>query len=233
MAPDGPSTLITRGLLNLTHWGGHEEPAPLEPGKRYPVTVPLRPVGYAVAAGHRLRLAVSSTYWPFAWPSPEPVTLTVFTGAGSRLVVPVRTPRAEDADLAPFAPPATAPTVARTWLRTPTHAWTASRDLTAGRHETAYRSDGGRWRLEKSGAEWGRTSNLVATIADGQPLSAQIRCEGRVELAEAEWRTRVDVTSVLSSDLTTFRVTVGLDAYEADVRVFARTWNLAIPRDLL
>ena len=30
--------------------------------------------------GHRLRLAVSPTYWPFAWPSPEIVTLRVSVG---------------------------------------------------------------------------------------------------------------------------------------------------------
>ena len=31
-------------------------------------------------AGHRLRLALSPTYWPWAWPSPQNATLSVATG---------------------------------------------------------------------------------------------------------------------------------------------------------
>ncbi|MGY1439837.1 CocE/NonD family hydrolase C-terminal non-catalytic domain-containing protein [Streptomyces reniochalinae] len=47
--PDGPSKLVTTGLLNLTHRDGHAEPEPLEPGRAYDVRVPL------FAIGHRLR----------------------------------------------------------------------------------------------------------------------------------------------------------------------------------
>ena len=95
--PDGASTLVTRGLLNLTHRVSSEEPSPLEPGRRYSVDVRLGAIAYAVPPGHRLRLAISPTYWPWAWPSPEPVTLTVVTGRGSFLDLPLRTPpRAEE-----------------------------------------------------------------------------------------------------------------------------------------
>ncbi len=41
VAPDGSSLLVTRGVLNLTHRESHEEPEPLEPGRRYEITVPL------------------------------------------------------------------------------------------------------------------------------------------------------------------------------------------------
>ena len=37
VAEDGASLLVTRGLLNLTHRDGHEEPEPLEPGEAYTV----------------------------------------------------------------------------------------------------------------------------------------------------------------------------------------------------
>ena len=78
VAPDGASLLITRGVLNLTHRDGHDDPQPLEPGQ------PLR--GHdphstrspsACPPGTALRVAVSTAYWPWVWPSPEPVTLTL------------------------------------------------------------------------------------------------------------------------------------------------------------
>ena len=52
-------------------------PEPLKPGKFYDVSVPLKSVAQTIPKGHRLRVAVSSTYWPMVWPSPEDVTLTV------------------------------------------------------------------------------------------------------------------------------------------------------------
>ena len=88
--PDGASTLITRGLKNLAHRSGDSRPEPLVPGRALPVDVPLNAIGYQVPAGHRLRLAVSPTYWPWAWPVPERVTLSVFTG-GSAVDLPVWT----------------------------------------------------------------------------------------------------------------------------------------------
>ena len=41
VAPGGASTLVTRGVLNLTHRDGHEVPVPLVPGERYAVEIPL------------------------------------------------------------------------------------------------------------------------------------------------------------------------------------------------
>ena len=98
VAPDGVSTLITRGQLNLAHRDGHETPRPLIPGERARASVRLDAIGRAIPAGHRLRVSVSPTGWPRAWPSPEPVTLTVIAGA-SHLDLPVRPPRREDARL--------------------------------------------------------------------------------------------------------------------------------------
>ena len=99
---DGETTLVTYGVLNLTHRESHAHPEPLEPGLRYRVRVQLNDVAHAFPQGHRIRLALSNAWWPTIWPSPEPVTLTLVTSASS-LVLPIRQPRAEDADLRPFA----------------------------------------------------------------------------------------------------------------------------------
>ena len=71
VAADGASLLVTLGLLNLTHRDSHEHPAPLEPGRSYDVTVRLNAIAHAFQPGRRIRVAVSPTYWPIAWPSPR------------------------------------------------------------------------------------------------------------------------------------------------------------------
>ena len=91
VAPDGSSTLVTYGLLNLTHRDGHEHPQALVPGRTYRVksrsTTSPRPFPRAIASGWRS----PTSYWPIAWPSPEMATLHVSTpqhavAAGARAV---------------------------------------------------------------------------------------------------------------------------------------------------
>ena len=80
------------GVLNLTHLLGHSTEAvqPLTPHKAFKVQVKLDSTACTVAAGHKIRLALSSVHWPFAWPSPHVTCLSVHTGSGSKLLLPVR-----------------------------------------------------------------------------------------------------------------------------------------------
>ena len=73
--PTGESTLVTYGVLNLTHRESHETPEALVPGLAYPVEVALNHIAYRLPAGHQLRLSISNAYWPLIWPSPFKDTL--------------------------------------------------------------------------------------------------------------------------------------------------------------
>ena len=75
VAPDGASTRVGIGLLNLTHRKSHEHPEPLVPGETTKATVEMEDTAYAFPAGHRIALSLSNSYWPIAWPSPELATL--------------------------------------------------------------------------------------------------------------------------------------------------------------
>ncbi|KAG7397130.1 hypothetical protein PHYBOEH_001229 [Phytophthora boehmeriae] len=84
VSPLGKSTLITRGVLNLSHRQGHKpdqlEYMPINECTR--VDWELNACAYTLSAGHTLLLALTPNYWPMIWPSPEPVELAVsFTEA--------------------------------------------------------------------------------------------------------------------------------------------------------
>ena len=232
VAPDGSSLLVTRGLLNLTHRDDHAEPAPLQPGRRYTVTVRLDAIGQAIPAGHRLRVAISTSYWPWAWPSPEPVTLTVYAGAGSRLSLPVRAPRDSDDALAPFAEPEWSEPMGQDVLRSDPTSRTLGRDLAGGAQEVRFRWDvGGHRRLAGGGPELDDRNRTSYRIVDGDPLSASVRVRCESTLARDDWHTRVETDSHMTATATEFLVSHTLDAYEHDERVYARTWTLRFPRD--
>lgn len=93
--PTGESTLITYGVLNLTHRNSNESPEALVPGKIYDVEVALHHIAYQLPAGHQLRLSVSNAYWPLIWPSPFKDTLSLEL-SGCRLGLPCSTSMVEN-----------------------------------------------------------------------------------------------------------------------------------------
>jgi hypothetical protein len=233
VAPRGASLLVARGILNLTHRESRERPEPLEPGRRYAVRIRLSSIAHSFPAGHRLRLAVSPTYWPWAWPAPEPVTLTVFTGGESRLELPVRPPRREDAGLAPFDEPEHSPPLAN-GNGPPSLMRRQRGDVVTGETELVVElrlSDAPR-RIPPSGIEYAESGRDTFTIVEGDPLSARARSEWTVRIGRGDWQTRVETQSELTADATRFRVVNRLEAFEGGRRIFERTTEAEIPRDL-
>ena len=92
--PTACSRLVTQQILNLTHRDeSRDARAPSSPAATTPSTVALDAIAHAFPRrppAARRRLA---DYWPWAWPSPEPVTLTRGRRGESSLVLPVRPPR--------------------------------------------------------------------------------------------------------------------------------------------
>ncbi|RLN96294.1 hypothetical protein BBJ28_00009327 [Nothophytophthora sp. Chile5] len=95
VSPSGDtSTLITRGVLNLSHRYGHksEQLRHMPIGQSTRVDWQLNACAYTVRAGHRLRLAVTPSYWPMIWPSPEPVELAVSFAEMNTVKLPILPP---------------------------------------------------------------------------------------------------------------------------------------------
>jgi predicted acyl esterase len=232
VAPDGTSLLVTRGVLNLTHRDGHEHPEPLEPGSPTRVTLELDGIAQAVPAGHRLRLALSPAYWPWLWPAPEPVTLTIDAGR-STLVLPVREPRAEDDELRPFGPPEGGAALEVETLEPDDGRRALVRDFTGGRTELTFDwATGGRYRIVRGGLIAGCWATTTYSIVPGDPLSAEVRCETATELGRDGWLTRAEIRAVMDCDAERFRVRTELEAFEDGERVRRREWSFETPRDL-
>ncbi|GAB2788984.1 CocE/NonD family hydrolase [Halomonas shantousis] len=230
--PDGESGQIAFGVFNLTHRDSHEHPEPLIPGERYSVTFHLHSLGQRIPAGHRLRVAITSSYFPVAWLPPKPVTLTVFSNTSS-LALPERPPRPEDDDTHVAEPPEGALSLRTEQITPPHKSWEVKFDQIGG------------WATQDVCSDRGLVHMLDIDL--GVRLSDQeiFRCQredfasavGIVhtqrELRHGDWNVRVDTRTKLTSNEEEFRVHLSLDAYEDDERVFSRNWHERIPRDLL
>ncbi len=229
VAPSGVSTLISYGVLNLTHRAGHEQPEPLVPGERCLIRVTLDAIGYSIPPGHRLRVAVAPNYWPRIWPSPVPATLTVHGGGQSRLDLPLRA--APDVEIEPFGPPETSPVLTVEKLRDPARSFKATTDLASSERRLVNESDTGMNLLVAEGLFFDSRSRDTHTVSGHDPAQASTRCERSITVGRGSLETRVETDSTLSSDRENFYLENSLLAFENGVPVFEKSWQKKVRRD--
>jgi hypothetical protein len=228
VAPDGRSLLVSRGLLNLAHRHSHASPEAVPVGEPITVRLPLDVTGHAFAPGHRIRLAISSTYWPFAWPSPETVRLELVLGGGTRLELPLRPPDPADERIPPFeeaeraAPPAGH--VDHATARASTREASGLVSLEVGSDEVTVLDQDQPFRF-------GERSTTRFSLQEGAPLSARAEYQGEHFLQRGGWQITVRLRTSMSASDSAFLVTHELDAYEGERRVHATRDTVAIPRD--
>jgi putative CocE/NonD family hydrolase len=204
--PSAESLRVSFGVQNLTHRDGHETPQPLVPGERYQIRIQLNDAGVVFPAGHRIRLALSTTYWPMIWPAPEIATLTIFSGT---LDLPVRPTQAADAALPPLPGPETAtperPTVIRPGLM----------------------------RIDRLGLELSTEGKFAFDITDDDPLSATAEMQRTETIQRDAWQVRIETRMRLSCTRDAFLLQASLRAWEGASEVSHREWDRSIPRDLV
>jgi hypothetical protein len=230
--PDGASLQVTYGLLNLTHRNSHEHIEPLEPGKRYRVTVPLNDIAHTFAAGSRIRIAISTAFWPVVWPSPRPVKLSLFTGA-STLALPIRTRRAEDDAIAPLSAPKQSRVSPRTLMKEAEPSFFRfTTDLETGEQLFTTYTDTGAIRLDRHGWMFSSTNENRYVIHPDDPNSARIDLRTTDTYArEGQLDVRIEARQVMTSDETHFIIDADIEAYENGEMIYSREWHERIPRD--
>ena len=229
--PDGGVERLSYGVFNLCHHTSHEFPSALIAGVAVDVTFKLKGIAQTVPVGHRLRVSVSTSYWPMIWPSPETATVTLHHAASS-VALPthdcvVRLPDSL------FGPPEDARRGRVTVLRPGSETRHVIREL--GEQTTEFRAmrDDGDYRIDDIGTELSFTRMRSSFVADGKPLSARARVECRATYRRGAWDVRVETDVEMTCDATAFHFTARLTTFE-DGSVFAdRHFTRTIPRVLM
>ncbi|WP_227270607.1 CocE/NonD family hydrolase [Roseobacter weihaiensis] len=224
--PDGASTRITYGVLNLSHRDSHAAPSPVTPGETIRVTFPLDHIAYRLPQGHRLRVAVSSAYWPLLWPAPERTSLTLYSGT---MNLPVR--RTARKDEYSFEPPTAADPWETEVLRPERNTRHRVVDMKTGIVSLVIEDDFGKVRDKDHGLVAGSVARERWDIHPDDPLSARGSCHWTEEMERDDIRLRTETTSTMWSDAESFFLTARIEAYENDVLIYARDVTDQIARD--
>lgn len=229
IAPDGSSTLITRGMLDLRHRGcwpadaaGEvgRTPADLVPDEWVDVTIELEATTWRLMSGHRIRVAVAGTDWPNCWPPPGPVTLAVDAGSvvvdlpvvdalpdSAHRFEPGEGPRDDEADGVE---------------------WRTGHDVL--RRETTVAT--------RYGGTYEGTAGAVVTddyrgelgVSVVDPARAWAHGTSSFQITWPETTVRTEASLRVDSDASELRAEITLRVWEHDTLVRTRTWHTTIPR---
>jgi putative CocE/NonD family hydrolase len=230
VAPDGTSQRVSFGLLNLTHRTSHEDVAPMTPGQWAEVSLQLNDIAHGFPIGHRLRLAVSTCYWPMVWPAPAPLRLTLAAGA-STLTLPERAPRDEDARVPRFPPPEMAPAPEARTIEPTVGSRRLERDLATGETRMRLVEDSGVTHIAAIDLEVAEGMTCDYTIREGDPLSAEATWQWRSRRKRGDWEIEIETRTRLSASAEDFFIDTDVEAKEAGETVFTRAWRERVPRD--
>ncbi|ROQ07709.1 MULTISPECIES: CocE/NonD family hydrolase [unclassified Curtobacterium] len=225
VAPDGSSTLVTRGVLNAAKRDGMDRADPLVPGEPASLPVQLVATGHRFAAGHRLRIAVSSSYWPWVWPHGTEATVTIDPTA-SEVCLPVWT-RETDDDVrfdepersTPLAIERVAPTE-QLPQRTVTH------DVETGEWTLDVDPGYGGGRVYPDGLVFSEDARETYRIRSDDPNSAVASSRWAIGLEKPEWSARLETSSEVTADAEAFHVV-------NTVRAWARDGGADVPEVLV
>jgi len=218
--------------MNLTHLEGHETPKPLVPGQTYEAKVTLNDIAHRFAAGNRIRVALSTAYWPIIWPSPEVTRLTIAAGRG-KLILPVRPLLASDADLPELPPAESAALAPRTELRKADPlSLQIERDFITGLVRITKVMDHGHIQNDDTGWRTDTTTTREFEITDLDPISARFTSTSEVAFGrDGMPAVTISVDHELTASRKEFHVTASMIAREDGEEVFNRKWKEAVPRN--
>lgn len=232
VAPDGRSTLVSWGALNLTHRNGHTEPAPLAPGQKYPVEIDFGAVAWRFQPGHRLRLILNNHDWPRLWPAPDLFDLEIHHGPGSLswLRLPLAPSPATITE--PPAPPPVGASV--TGVRATTDPW---------KWRLVQERPGGCLRFTLAGAEAielldgslaeSTFRKLEVTVPEDDPAGNAMAAFATSTMAWPEVKATVTVDLRVTGTDATFDFDLKIELFSGDEPIASKVWRESIPRNLV
>ncbi|MDP5008643.1 MAG: peptidase S15, partial [Glaciimonas sp.] len=230
VAPDGASTRITYGVLNLNlqdYAAPNTTVKKLNAGEWFDVTLQLDDVGYRMPAGHQLRVAISSAYFPLIWPSKDHAKLDIDLKKSS-ITLPLH-------DLltvapSPFAEPEAAAPLTLRYERQPSNSRQVINDAMTGRVTTRIHDDFGRYCFDDHGLVVEQMCDEKYSILPKDPLSASSEQRWIYKAGRGEWNVEVKSVLKLTADADKFIIEAEQTAWENGKQVHHQVWVEEVAR---
>ena len=219
------------GNLALNH---NQTTAQVSEGNQYrdfKLTFPN--AAYRFEKGHRIRLAISTSYWPLIWPVKRTRDLVIFL-AESRMTIPVRT---AGHDIDPhhiFARSSDSLVISSEpveVIESNVIQRNFELDNNTGRHVVQWRQP--KQSIQFSHSDWRYTYETLGhhEIRFSEPSTALCRFTHTIEVARDTWEVAVTCSVTLSASDSVFNIDGSIEVLENNEILFKRCWNPSIQRN--
>jgi hypothetical protein len=230
IAPDGTVTLITGAGINGAQRDSGTDPQDLEPGHVYSMDIKLHLTSWVFPKGHRIRLAISNSWWPTIWSTPYRMITSLYLGGpeGSRLILPV-VPVLSDSH-PNFASPEVSDHL--TEVHSEGYPWPGEYSVTRDEVRQATRVD---WRgSDASEYPWGKSTHheqIAYEVEDAHPEVNRVKgtADSTFQLKSRTITYRGELE--MHSDLKIFYYSYKRELVENGHVIRQKTWQETIPRD--
>ena len=226
--PNGSTHRVSWGALNLAHRLDQENPQPMTPGESTTIKIELDECGYRFIAGHKIRLSISTAYWPMIMPPPEAVTAQIELGATSSLTLPVR-PGGDQIDIPEPADPNPLPEYV--CHQPPQHRRTVERDLQNNLTHYKVFDDTGEYQINGHQMRTRHTHEDSWSIASDDPLQSAATSTYICEMARGQWQIKTVSESKMRCDQHNFYIEAEVSAWNGDTLISQRQWQKTIARN--
>jgi len=225
--PNGEVTRITYGILNLSHRDSHEFPEPLTPHQYYDVQILLNAMAYIIPAGHKLRIAISTAYWPLVWPNAEQATLS-FKSARCSIKVPLNNTPTPAKHIPEYDQAVDFDGKA---LRDAESKRVVHKDYKNGMTTLETYEDFGKQLYHSSQSDIEFVMHQQQSVHQNDPLSAKNDMTLTVKMGRDNWRTTIKARYLMTCDKHNFFINVSWQAYHDQTLVFTKDFNETITRN--
>lgn len=227
--PDGTATRVTFGVVNLAHRDGNADPKAMPRGEKTRIRLVLDAMGYRFRAGHRIRLSLSTAYWPMVLPPPTDAGVTIDLASlglalpklGAHQVVAIPEPTNPD------------PLPKYTELAPGETARGVERDLTNGLTEYSIYEDTGLFEHPGTGLATRQVRDELWSIAQDDPLSMTGISVWTCDMQRPGWFVRTVSTATIACTATDWLISSSVRAFEGEAQIFEKTFEKMVPRDFM
>ncbi|MEM8859761.1 MAG: CocE/NonD family hydrolase [Chloroflexota bacterium] len=209
VAPDGSSTRIAIGALELATMGGIREPETFDPNETYSIKIEMGGIAHRFAEGQRIRLALSNAYWPMLWPSNQDDELIVLTGM-SELMLPTPSNFTSYDD---FAAGDGHQPLPKSELEPPLFERELVRDMPSGRAAYRITDAAPRIKFDDHMIETWNATTRIYQIDEHDPSTASMEIKRDIEVSRGNWKVTTCVEATIVSNK---------DQYRSDIKLTAK-----------
>lgn len=223
VAPDGRVSRVAVAAINLAVSDDAE--VPVKAGVPCRVRVQFPTTAYRFASGHRIRFALSASYWPWIWPAPLRTGLNLQL-EGSELRLPRARKPLPSLGKA-FASPEAQPQ-SHEWLTTPRLQRQSSID--AGCLMNSWHQPYTKLSFPKLGVTLGIETEFRQTLETDDPLTAIVQVNHQMQIDRPDGSARVCCKVSVTSNRDVFKVSGDLSVFWNTKAIHQQSWRSDLAR---